>query len=222
MLIEAIRPAPANEDIDVVIGVARPARLTGLVQRARRADGRVHADLLVRHRGVPGGDPEARRHGGEGVQDRRRRSSSAASSSSPTTPARRDEHRALNYLAVRYPAIYAHATERFATNATLTSVDVQPSRLSGIRTLVNVIFTFTDRATGVPESPPCASTSARSSRSSPPTCAVLRPVSVGLHRLCASTHASPTRPDDRSTETIWHCQDSRAARADDRRPSGVR
>ena len=62
-----------------------------------------------------------------------------------------DEHRALNYLAVRYPAIYAHATERFAANATLTAVDVQPSRLSGVRALVNVVFTFTDRATGVPD-----------------------------------------------------------------------
>ena len=28
---------------------------------------------------------------------------------------------------------------------------MQPSRLSGIRSLVNVIFTFTDRATGVPD-----------------------------------------------------------------------
>ena len=62
-----------------------------------------------------------------------------------------DEHRALNYLAVRYPAIYAHATERFAANATLTAVDVQPSRLSGVRALVNVVFTFTDRKTGVPD-----------------------------------------------------------------------
>ena len=36
-----------------------------------------------------------------------------------------DEHRALNYLAVRYQAIYAKAAEYFARNSSLTSVDVR-------------------------------------------------------------------------------------------------
>jgi hypothetical protein len=62
-----------------------------------------------------------------------------------------DEHRAVNYLAVRYPAIYARATEEFTRNSTLTAVEVLPSRLSGVRTLVNVVFTYTHRATGVAE-----------------------------------------------------------------------
>ena len=35
-----------------------------------------------------------------------------------------DEHRALNYLAVRYQAIYANAAEAFGRNASLTGVDV--------------------------------------------------------------------------------------------------
>jgi hypothetical protein len=60
-----------------------------------------------------------------------------------------DEHRALNYLAVRYPAIYAQATESFALNRSLTSVEVRPSRLSGTRRIVQVIFTYTDRQTDV-------------------------------------------------------------------------
>lgn len=62
-----------------------------------------------------------------------------------------DEHRALNYLAVRYPAIYAKAAEAYRANAALTRVEVRPSRLSGVRTIVDVIFTFTNRQTGVTE-----------------------------------------------------------------------
>ena len=34
-----------------------------------------------------------------------------------------DAHRALNYLVVRYPAIYATASERHRQNASLTAVD---------------------------------------------------------------------------------------------------
>jgi len=44
-----------------------------------------------------------------------------------------DEHRALNYLAVRYPAVCATAADAHAHNASLAAVDVRPSRLSGVR-----------------------------------------------------------------------------------------
>jgi hypothetical protein len=62
-----------------------------------------------------------------------------------------DEHRALNYLSVRYPTIYSRAAQAFAGNLGLTSVDVQPSPLSGTRNIVEVIFSFTHRTTGFPE-----------------------------------------------------------------------
>jgi len=62
-----------------------------------------------------------------------------------------DGDRALNYLAVRYPAIYANAAEAFGRNASLTSVHVQHSALSGTRNLVDVIFTYTNRNTDVDE-----------------------------------------------------------------------
>jgi len=60
-----------------------------------------------------------------------------------------DEHRALNYLAVRYPAIYHRAAEEFSQNASLSSVDVRPSALSGARRIVDVIFGYTNRSTDV-------------------------------------------------------------------------
>jgi hypothetical protein len=62
-----------------------------------------------------------------------------------------DEHRALNYLAVRYPAIYAQAAECFSRNCSLTSVEVRGSALSGTRRIVEVIFTYTNRQTDVAE-----------------------------------------------------------------------
>ena len=62
-----------------------------------------------------------------------------------------DENRALNYLAVRYPRIYARAAEAFTGELGLTSVDVQSSPLSGTRNIVEVIFSFTHRTTGFPE-----------------------------------------------------------------------
>ena len=62
-----------------------------------------------------------------------------------------DENRAMNYLAVRYPTIYARVAEAFGDNLGLTSVDVQPSPLSGARNIVEVIFSFTHRTTGFPE-----------------------------------------------------------------------
>jgi hypothetical protein len=62
-----------------------------------------------------------------------------------------DEHRAVNYLAVRYPAIYGLAFEALEQNKALTAVEVRLSPLTGARNIVDVIFVFTDRATDVVE-----------------------------------------------------------------------
>jgi hypothetical protein len=62
-----------------------------------------------------------------------------------------DEHRAINYLAVRYQQIYTHTAEMFGRDFSLTSVDVAPSRLAHTRKLVNVIFSYTNRNTDVVE-----------------------------------------------------------------------
>ena len=62
-----------------------------------------------------------------------------------------DEHRALNYLAVRSPTIYTQAAVAHARNASVTGVEVRTSRLSGVRNVVDVIFSYTDRQTDVVE-----------------------------------------------------------------------
>jgi hypothetical protein len=60
-----------------------------------------------------------------------------------------DCDRALNYLAVRYDRIYSLAAEQFSINASFTSIDCLLSSLSGARKIVDVVFSFEDRATGV-------------------------------------------------------------------------
>ena len=62
-----------------------------------------------------------------------------------------DEHRALNYLAVRDPRIYAKAAEEFAQDFSLSGVEVRPSPLSGTRRIVDVIFSYTNRNTDFTE-----------------------------------------------------------------------
>ena len=66
-----------------------------------------------------------------------------------------DEHRALNYCAVRYQAIYANAADAFARNQSLTGVDVSASPLSGTRKVLNVVLSYTDRNTDVVEKYSC-------------------------------------------------------------------
>jgi hypothetical protein len=56
-----------------------------------------------------------------------------------------DEHRALNYLALRYPGIYATAADAHARDLALTSIQGQPWRLSVARRVTEVRFTFTQR-----------------------------------------------------------------------------
>ena len=62
-----------------------------------------------------------------------------------------DEHRALNYLVVRYPAIYTLAAEEFARDFSLTAVETRRSPLSGTRKIIEVIFSFTNRNTDFTE-----------------------------------------------------------------------
>ena len=62
-----------------------------------------------------------------------------------------DEHRAINYLAVRYDRLYQLATVLHHQNYAFSSVEVLPSRISGVRNIVDVIFSFTSRETDVTE-----------------------------------------------------------------------
>jgi PatG Domain len=62
-----------------------------------------------------------------------------------------DEHRALNYLALRYPAIYSLAAAKFNEDFSLTDVYTRSSEVSSTRNIVEVIFSHTNRKTGFTE-----------------------------------------------------------------------
>jgi hypothetical protein len=148
MLTAALRPAPAAGDVDVVIGViagmATPDMCNGLIVPVAVFDQIYSFDTAAFTAAIPRPDTIAAGQFQAVAAELFARVQQLADNAGAT-----DEHRALNYLAVRYPAIYAHAAEQFAADRSLTAVEVIPSRLSGLRTLVNVIFTYTHRSTGV-------------------------------------------------------------------------
>jgi len=151
LLIEAVRPGPQPTDIDVVIGrrgpLAPPEACGGLMVPVVAFDNLYSFDRDELLHAIPRPDevPED--------QDGQFRATAAelldrimqmADNAGAT-----DEHRALNYLAVRYPAIYARTADAHRAESSLTGVEVRPSRLSGTRHIVDVVFSYTQRRTDV-------------------------------------------------------------------------
>jgi hypothetical protein len=150
LLVEAIRPAPRPTDIDVVIGmrgpIAPPELCNGLMVPLLVFDQMYSFDVGSLIGGIPRPEQIAAEQFEPAAEELFMRLMQMADNAGAT-----DEHRALNYLAVRYPAIYHQTAELFGRNASLTSVEVRPSRLSGVRKVVDVIFSYTNRQTDVTE-----------------------------------------------------------------------
>jgi hypothetical protein len=150
LLVEAVRPAPHRTDLDVVIGVrgpiAPPEMCNGLMVPMVAFDQLYSFDIdsLIKTIPRPENIDEARF--GPAAEELFGRIMQMADNAGST-----DEHRALNYLAVRYPGIYATTAEAFGRNAALAAVEVRPSRLGGVRKLADVIFSYTHRQTDVTE-----------------------------------------------------------------------
>ncbi|MGH7113611.1 MAG: hypothetical protein ACREE9_03860 [Stellaceae bacterium] len=150
LLVEAIRPAPTANDIDVVIGmrgpIAPPTMCNGLMVPIVAFDQiySFECDTLIKAIPKPEGTTAAQF--GPAAEELFGRIMQLTDNAGAT-----DEHRALNYLAMRYPAIYAKAAEEFARDFSLTGVDVRPSLLSGTRKILDVIFAYTNRNTDFTE-----------------------------------------------------------------------
>jgi PatG C-terminal len=149
-LVGAIRPVPSPNDIDIVVGmrgpIARPEVCNGLMVPIVIFDQTYSFDRKALIGAIPKPDKASADQFGpaaEEVFDRIMQMTDNAGST--------DEHRALNYLAVRYPSIYAKAAEEFTRDFSMTSVEVRPSPLSGTRKIVDVIFAYTDRRTDFTE-----------------------------------------------------------------------
>ena len=150
LLVEALRPTPTPLDLDCVIGIRGPIApaemCNGLMVPILLFDQIYSFDRDSLIKAIPKPEKVAAEQftatAGE-VFDRIMQMADNAGAT--------DEQRALNYLVMRYPAIYSTATECHGRNSSLTAVDVQPSTLSGTRKLVEVIFSFTNRNTDVVE-----------------------------------------------------------------------
>lgn len=153
LLIDAVRGEPRRDDVDVVIGTRgpiAPANICGGLSLPMVAVDHLYTfdrDSLIqsvpRPATVPQKEEEQFRSAIGELFDRIMQMADNAGAT--------DEHRALNYLAVRYPTIYASAAEAHKRNASLSEVEVRPSRLSGARKIVDVIFSHTHRQTDVVE-----------------------------------------------------------------------
>lgn len=148
MLIDAVRPETGEGDVDVVIGLLGPiapaSACNGLAAPTVFFDQIYSFDTYTLVEALPVPESFADDDFRAAAREVFGRMQQVADNAGATA-----EHRAVNYLSVRYPAIYEVATEQFGMGASLTSVDVVPSALSGVREIVEVVFTYTDRRTGV-------------------------------------------------------------------------
>jgi PatG C-terminal len=153
LLIEAYRDEPRRDDLDCVIGVrgqvAPPEMCNGLAlplvafDQVYSFDRDSLIEAIPKPDSVASKDVRKFRSAAGGLFDQLRQVADNAGAI--------DEHRALNYLTVRYPRIYAVATEQLERNFSFTGVEVTPSRLAGVRSIVDVIFSYRHRETDVVE-----------------------------------------------------------------------
>jgi hypothetical protein len=150
LLVEAIRPAPNPNDIDVVIGlrgpIAPPDMCNGLMVPIVAFDQIYSFDRDALIKAIPKPEKTTAAQFGPAAEELFDRIMQMTDNAGAT-----DEHRALNYLAMRYPAIYAKAAAEFALDFSLTGVEVRPSPLSSTRNIVDVVFAYTNRNTDFTE-----------------------------------------------------------------------
>ncbi len=150
LLIEAIRPVPSPNDIDVVIGMrgpmAPPDMCNGLIVPMVAVDQMYSFDREALVKSIPKPEKTTAAQFAPAAEELFNRIMQLTDNAGAT-----EEHRALNYLAMRYPAIYAKAAEQFAQASSLTGVEVLRSPLTGTRVIVEVIFAYTNRNTDFTE-----------------------------------------------------------------------
>jgi len=148
LLAEALRPTPQQGDLDCVIGIrgpiAPPEMCNGLMIPIVVFDQIYSFDRDTLIKAIPKPEKTTAKEFAPAAEELFDRIMQLADNAGAT-----DEHRTLNYLAVRYPRIYEAVAEAFGRNESLTGVEVRPSSLSGTRKLYEARFEFTDRQSGV-------------------------------------------------------------------------
>jgi glycosyltransferase involved in cell wall biosynthesis len=146
-LAEALRPAPDVGDIDAIIGrrgpIAPPEMCNGLVVPIVVVDQIYSFDRDTLMKAIP-----KRKEKGTS-EDQFRKTTNALFNhiiQIADNAGAIDEHRAINYLSVRYDEIYHRTQLMQDENYSFSAVDVRPSRLSGARKIVDVICSYENRA----------------------------------------------------------------------------
>jgi hypothetical protein len=149
-LIESLRPTPQPGDVDVVVGrrgpIAPPEFCNGLAVPIVIFDQIYSFDREAFIKSIPRPEKISAKEFGPAAEELFDRIIQIADNAGAI-----DADRAVNYLALRYPAIYARAAESFAANSSLTALEVRPSPLTGTRKIVEVIFSYSNRGTDVTE-----------------------------------------------------------------------
>jgi hypothetical protein len=150
LLVAAIRPSSSPNDIDVVIGVrgpiAPPQVCNGLMVPIVVFDQIYSFDRDELIKAIPKPEKSNAAQFKPAAEELFSRIMQLTDNAGAN-----DEHRALNYMAMRYPAIYAKAAEQFALDFSLTGVEARLSSLSGVRKMVDVVFAYTNRNTDFTE-----------------------------------------------------------------------
>jgi len=143
-LAQAIRPEPNRNDIDVIIGrrggVAPPEMCNGLMLPIVMVDQIYSFDRNALIKSIP------KQRGVNETQYKKTASTifDTILQISDNTGAI-DEHRALNYLTVRYDEIYHRTQLLQGENYSFTGVEVRPSSLSDVRKVLDVILSYENR-----------------------------------------------------------------------------
>jgi hypothetical protein len=150
LLLEAVRPAPSPMDVDIIIGIrgpiAPPELCNGLMLPIVMFDQIYSFDRNAMISSIPRSETIDEAQFLQTCDEVFDLILQLADNAGTT-----DEHRALNYLAVRYPQIYATTAEAHGRSCSLTAVEARPSLLSGTRKIVDVILAYTNRSTDVTE-----------------------------------------------------------------------
>lgn len=148
LLVESLRPTPQPWDLDVVIGrkgpIAPPQMCNGLMVPIVVFDQIYSFDREALIKAIPRPEKTTAKEFAPAAEELFDRIMQMTDNAGAT-----DDNRALNYLVLRYQAIYAKAADYFAQNYSLTGVHVQASPLSGTRRVLDVIFSYTNRSTDV-------------------------------------------------------------------------
>jgi hypothetical protein len=150
VLVESIRSNPSPNDIDVVIGVrgpiAPPEMCNGLMIPVVGFDQIYSFDRDALINALPRPPKAQAAQFSAAAEELFTRIMQMTDNAGAT-----DDHRAVNYLAMKYSAIYDKAAEQLARDYALEAVEVRLSALSTTRKIVDVIFSYTNRSSDYTE-----------------------------------------------------------------------